>query len=453
MPGSVQSIERAAAILRLLARGSGRLGVGEISTSLGLAKGTTHGILKTLQDVGFVEQDKASGKYQLGATLLHLGTSYLDVNELRSRAVNWADALASRSGEAVRIGTPLDGKVLVVHHVFRPDDSLQTLDTGTLLPVHATALGKVLLAYDSGVAAEVAGATLEQYTRRTLVTPAALRRRDRGGARTGLGIRGRGIHQRAGLDSVPHPRVRWLRCRCDQHRRIGGPAVPQRRPPGAGPGDVRPERRAGDLPRARRRTLVAAGRPGPHGARPHAPPALRRNDAAKGFSMVAHYVMSVDQGTTSTRCILFDQGGRMVSVTQREHRQHYPKPGWVEHDAMEIWRNLEHMAPQALSRAGVDASQVAAVGIANQRETTVVWDRRTGLPIGRAVVWQDTRTDALVEQYAKRPGAEIVQERSGLPLATYFSATRLRWLLDHTPGLAERAEAAATCCSARWRAG
>ena len=176
MPGSVQSIERAAAILRLLARGSGRLGVGEISTSLGLAKGTTHGILKTLQDVGFVEQDKASGKYQLGATLLHLGTSYLDVNELRSRAINWADALASRSGEAVRIGTPLDGKVLVVHHVFRPDDSLQTLDPGTLLPVHATALGKILLAYDSGVAAEVAGAQLEQYTRRTLTTPAAVRK-------------------------------------------------------------------------------------------------------------------------------------------------------------------------------------------------------------------------------------------------------------------------------------
>jgi DNA-binding IclR family transcriptional regulator len=175
MPGSVQSIERAAAILRLLARGSGRLGVGEISTSLGLAKTTTHGILRTLQDVGFVEQDKASGKYQLGATLLHLGTSYLDVNELRSRAINWADALASRSGEAVRIGTPLDGKVLVVHHVFRPDDSLQTLDVGALLPLHATALGKVLLAYDAGLAAEAVKAPLEAYTRRTLTSAAALR--------------------------------------------------------------------------------------------------------------------------------------------------------------------------------------------------------------------------------------------------------------------------------------
>ncbi|NUR60289.1 MAG: IclR family transcriptional regulator [Catenulispora sp.] len=176
MPGPVQSIERAAAILRLLARGSGRLGVGEIAASLGLAKGTAHGILRTLQGVGFVEQDKASGKYQLGATLLHLGTSYLDVNELRSRAINWADALAARSGEAVWIGTPLDGKVLIVHHVFRPDDSLQSLDVGALLPLHATALGKVLLAYDAQAAAALPESGLEPLTRRTLVSAAALKR-------------------------------------------------------------------------------------------------------------------------------------------------------------------------------------------------------------------------------------------------------------------------------------
>jgi glycerol kinase len=156
--------------------------------------------------------------------------------------------------------------------------------------------------------------------------------------------------------------------------------------------------------------------------------------------VVAHYVMSVDQGTTSTRCIVFDQGGRLVSVTQREHRQHYPKPGWVEHDAAEIWRNLEHLAPDALDRAGVSGDQVAAVGIANQRETTVLWDRRTGVPVGRAIVWQDTRTDGLVAEFAQRPDAAIVQDRSGLPLATYFSAPRIRWMLDHTPGLYERAE-------------
>ncbi|MGN9913191.1 IclR family transcriptional regulator [Phytohabitans sp. LJ34] len=150
MPGQVQSIARAAAILRLLAGGSGRLGLLEIARALDLPKGTAHGIVRTLQDVGFVEQDKTSGKYQLGAALLHLGTSYLDVNELRSRSINWADPLAARSGEAVRIGTLLDSKVLVVHHVFRPDDTLQTLDVGALLPPHATALGKVLLAYQAG---------------------------------------------------------------------------------------------------------------------------------------------------------------------------------------------------------------------------------------------------------------------------------------------------------------
>ncbi|WP_248965039.1 IclR family transcriptional regulator [Sphaerisporangium perillae] len=176
MPGPVQSIQRGAAILRLLARSSGRLGVGEIATSLGLARGTAHGLLRTLQLVGFVEQDETSGKYQLGAALLHLGTSYLDVNELRSRAINWADALAARSGEAVRIGTLLDGQILVVHHVFRPDDTLQTLDVGALLPMHATALGKVLLAYDAATTATLADGPLEAYTRRTIVAPKMLAR-------------------------------------------------------------------------------------------------------------------------------------------------------------------------------------------------------------------------------------------------------------------------------------
>ncbi|MDT5041918.1 MAG: hypothetical protein QOE51_2903 [Actinoplanes sp.] len=166
MPGMVQSIERAAAILRTLAGGPGKLGLGEIARSLDLAKGTTHGILRTLHHVGFVEQDRDSGKYQLGAALLHLGTSYLDINELRSRSINWADPLAVRSGEAVRIGTLLSGRVLVVHHVFRPDDTFQTLDIGALLPLHATALGKVLLAYRAaGPLPE-----LTTFTRKTVAT-------------------------------------------------------------------------------------------------------------------------------------------------------------------------------------------------------------------------------------------------------------------------------------------
>ncbi|WP_433825758.1 IclR family transcriptional regulator [Actinoplanes sp. CA-015351] len=172
MPGTVQSIERAAAILRTLAGGPGRLGLSEIARTLDLAKGTTHGILRTLQLVGFVEQDRNSGQYQLGGALLHLGTSYLDINELRSRSINWADPLAARSGESVRIGTVLEGQVLVVHHVFRPDDTFQTLDVGTLLPLHATALGKVLLAYRAGGAG--VPLEIERFTRKTITDPKPL---------------------------------------------------------------------------------------------------------------------------------------------------------------------------------------------------------------------------------------------------------------------------------------
>ena len=169
VPGTVQSIERAAAVLRLLAGGAGRLTLAEISRSLDLAKGTAHGILRTLKEVGFVEQDRVSGHYQLGAAVLRLGTSYLDINELRSRSINWADPLAARSGEAVRIGTVLDGQVLVVHHVFRPDDTFQTLEVGALLPLHASALGKALLAYSSAAIGE-----LDRFTHRTIVTERAL---------------------------------------------------------------------------------------------------------------------------------------------------------------------------------------------------------------------------------------------------------------------------------------
>ncbi|MEU8175427.1 glycerol kinase GlpK [Microbispora hainanensis] len=156
--------------------------------------------------------------------------------------------------------------------------------------------------------------------------------------------------------------------------------------------------------------------------------------------MTQRYVMSIDQGTTSTRCILFDQRGRLVSVTQREHKQHFPRPGWVEHDAVEIWRNLERIGPEALAQAGIGPGEVAAVGIANQRETTVLWDRHTGVPVAPAVVWQDTRTDTLVDELSRRPDAHVVRERCGLPLATYFSAPTVRWLLDDIDGLRERAE-------------
>ncbi|MEV0349723.1 IclR family transcriptional regulator [Nonomuraea sp. NPDC050680] len=172
MGETIQSVERAAGILRLLASGPRELGVAELARAMGLPKGTLHGILRTLVHVGFVEQDAATGRYRLGGTLLHLGSSYLDVNVLRTRSLNWADALAGRSRESVWIGTAHEGGVLVVHHVFRPDDSMQVLQVGTLLPAHATALGKVLLAYDpygdAAAGGEPAAEGLAAFTPKTL---------------------------------------------------------------------------------------------------------------------------------------------------------------------------------------------------------------------------------------------------------------------------------------------
>ncbi|WP_046467974.1 IclR family transcriptional regulator [Allosalinactinospora lopnorensis] len=172
MPGRIQSLERAAAVLHSLAGGPRRLGVAELAASLDLPKPTVHGILNTLRHVGFVEQDEQSGKYRLGAALLHLGNSYLDVHELRTRALTWSDALAARSGESTRIGVWHEGAVLVVHHVFRPDDSFQVLEVGTLLPAHASALGKVLLSCEPGLEPDRAR---RSFTAHTISDSAGLR--------------------------------------------------------------------------------------------------------------------------------------------------------------------------------------------------------------------------------------------------------------------------------------
>lgn len=164
MPGPIQSIQRAAEVLKLLAHGGAhQLSVGEISRALDLPKPTVHGILRTLHEVGFVEQPVEGGKYRLGAALFQIGTSYLDGNELRAKALNWSDSLAMRAREAVRIGVMHGRHVLVVHHVFRPDNSRQSLDTGALLPWHATALGKVLVAFGEWPDGE-----RQRFTRHTL---------------------------------------------------------------------------------------------------------------------------------------------------------------------------------------------------------------------------------------------------------------------------------------------
>jgi glycerol kinase len=157
--------------------------------------------------------------------------------------------------------------------------------------------------------------------------------------------------------------------------------------------------------------------------------------------MTAKYVMAIDQGTTSTRAILFDRTGEPVGSGQREHRQIFPKAGWVEHDAAEIRDNTVAVLAEALTSGHATAADVAAIGITNQRETAVIWDRTTGEPIANAIVWQDTRTQALIDELAKDGGVDRFRATTGLPLATYFSATKIAWLLDSVDGARERAEA------------
>jgi glycerol kinase len=153
------------------------------------------------------------------------------------------------------------------------------------------------------------------------------------------------------------------------------------------------------------------------------------------------FIAAIDQGTTSSRCIVFDVSGRIVAIDQREHRQSFPRPGWVEHDAAEIWLNVQTCVQNALQRAGLSPADLAAIGITNQRETTLLWDRRTGEPVHPAIVWQDTRTDELVAGLARDGGQRRFADRCGLPLATYFSGPKIRWLLDADPSLRARAEA------------
>jgi glycerol kinase len=153
------------------------------------------------------------------------------------------------------------------------------------------------------------------------------------------------------------------------------------------------------------------------------------------------FIAAIDQGTTSSRCIIFDRDGRIVAVDQKEHQQYLPKPGWVEHDATEIWVNVQSVVAGAVSKAGVTRDEIKAIGITNQRETTLLWDRTTGRPVHHAIVWQDTRTDALCRELGRNVGQDRFRRETGLPLASYFAGPKARWLLDNLEGLRERAEA------------
>src|SRR6185437_17024292 len=174
---TIQSVDRAVRILKALGEHPGRLGLSDLAERVGLAKTTVHGLLRTLQEHGLVEQHLDTDKYQLGPELLQLGNSYLDLNELRSRSLAWSELLSTRVGEAVRVAVPHGAGVLVVHHVFRPDSSLQLLEVGALLPLHATGLGKALLAYaGSDYVDDVVATALPKLTGHTHVTATAIRR-------------------------------------------------------------------------------------------------------------------------------------------------------------------------------------------------------------------------------------------------------------------------------------
>ena len=150
--------------------------------------------------------------------------------------------------------------------------------------------------------------------------------------------------------------------------------------------------------------------------------------------MSARHIAAIDQGTTSSRCMIFDAAGAVAASAQVEHRQHYPRPGWVEHDALEIWANVSGVVSAAMAKLGIAPADLAAVGVTNQRETTLVWEKATGRPIANAIVWQDTRTADLVTELAGDEGPDRFRAACGLPLATYFSGPKLRWLLDHVDG-------------------
>jgi glycerol kinase len=155
---------------------------------------------------------------------------------------------------------------------------------------------------------------------------------------------------------------------------------------------------------------------------------------------MARYVGAIDQGTTSTRCILFDSDGHIAAIERREHEQINPRAGWVEHDAREIWRHTREAVGGALASSDAEADDIAAIGITNQRESTVVWDRESGEPIHNAIVWQDTRTDELVRELAGERGVHRLRDHVGLPLSTYFSGPKVTWLLEHVKHARERAE-------------
>src|SRR5688572_6359304 len=160
---------------------------------------------------------------------------------------------------------------------------------------------------------------------------------------------------------------------------------------------------------------------------------------------MAGYILSLDQGTTSSRAIIFDKGGNIISVAQKEFTQYFPQPGWVEHDPNEIWSTQLGVATEAILKAGLTINEIAGIGITNQRETTVVWERSTSQPVCNAIVWQDRRTAGYCDQLKKDGSAAVIKQKTGLVTDAYFSATKLKWILDNVEGARAKAEKGELC--------
>ena len=412
MPGTIQSIERAAAMLRLLGSAGRPLALAEMAAPLDLPRPTAHGILRTLREVGFVDQDRDTGRYTLAAGLRRLGGGW-DRHDLRSRAMNWADSLAGERGAggaarhagrcrrsswcttssgptARRSGC---GRASSFRCTPRPSASACSPSPRSRCP---------------GRTSSICSATPDAPSSPSARSPSSSRRSgtrgwagELGEHRTGVGGLAAPVRTGGGLV------VGALGVEGPVEELFSGGGTPR-----AAPGRAAAERGAGDLGRA------------------------------GGDPVTERVVAAIDQGTTSTRCLLFNPAGRMVAVAQREHRQHYPRSGWVEHDAEEIWRNVTRIVPAALRSAGLGPENIVALGIANQRETTVIWDRHTGYAAGPGdhLAGHPHGRDRRPPR-RRRAAPTLVTELCGLPPATYFAGPRLRWLLDHVPGARAGAEA------------
>ncbi len=332
--------------------------------------------------------------------LTDLGSGGVDGNVLRSRAMNWTDQLAARTRLAVqRGGAARRRRRAGAPRVPARRRAASGLATGELRPLHATALGKVLLAHVPGTA-PARSLPLVAVQRGHPDRP--WRPARRAGRRTPARA---GPSRPVSTDPTSRP---------SPHRSAGtGGLTVAAASPCSGPRSA-----CSTPPGAARRGLVeqtrahrTRGDPGAGGATVSTP-GTGTGSGSESRRARGRVVAAIDQGTTSTRCLLFDHGGRMVSVAQLEHHQYFPQPGWVEHDAAEIWRNTQRVVRDALRGAGLGPSDVAAVGIANQRETTVVWDRRTGVPVHRAITWQDTRTAAAGRADPPRPRRRGLSRRS-----------------------------------------